>query len=115
MNLMLLVPKIGLSRVVARSFAAAPAGPAGGAVAQPTDVTHGGLKVFGNGERLMDRIMIVCLPISTTISIITLIALSSVDSGIRPRSCWRWDLIRLLLISRLPVSVDVEELLSPPA
>ena len=50
MYLIFLVPRVGLSRVVARSFAAAPAGPAGGAAAQPTDVTHGGLKVFANGE-----------------------------------------------------------------
>jgi len=45
-----LVCKAGISRIFSRSFAAAPAGPAGGAAAQPTDVTHGGLKVFANGE-----------------------------------------------------------------
>ena len=44
-----------------------------------------------------------------------LIALSSVDFGIRQRNFWKWDLIRLLLILRLQVFVVVEVLLSPPA
>lgn len=47
--LMDIVKKSGLASVAVRSFASAAAGPAGGAAAQPTDVTHGGLKVFGNG------------------------------------------------------------------